>query len=158
MNGHPFRRFICVACMFFVGLVYGQVSMNYVTNYSTGDGLTQNTINRIFQDKYGFLWLATEDGLNRFDGYDFERFRYRHDKPNSLSDNYVRSIYEDSKGRLWVGTYGGINLFNRDTWEFESFVFDDEHKDAPPNRIGSIEELPDGRLVLGTYSRGVVFF
>lgn len=83
------------------------------------DGLSQGMVTCIFQDHYGFMWFATLDGLNRYDGYHF--VVYRHDALNqaSITESFVETLFEDSKGRLWIGTIsGGLDLFDRETETF----------------------------------------
>lgn len=81
---------------------------------SSGQGLPQNTGRALLQDSDGYVWVGTEDGLVRFDGYSMLSFRKNHDDPNSLSDNYIESLAEDGQGRIWVGTMGGgINVIDR---------------------------------------------
>ncbi len=83
------------------------------------DGLSQGMVVRMFQDRYGFMWFATLDGLNRYDGYKFTV--YRHDPQNrkSITNSFVQCFFEDSRGRLWIGTVsGGLDLFDRETETF----------------------------------------
>ena len=72
-------------------------------NFSVKDGLASSNVYSIFQDRKGFIWIATEGGVNRFDGERFELFTM----DNGLSDNEVLQIHEDSKGRLWFLTLNG---------------------------------------------------
>lgn len=74
---------------------------------SIADGLSQNTVYCILQDRKGFMWFGTQDGLNKFDGYDFKVYKHDPQNPNSLSNNVVRAIYEGGDGTLWIGTNGG---------------------------------------------------
>ena len=67
-------------------------------------GLSQNSVNWIMQDSQGFMWFATQDGLNKFDGYTFVVYRHSPDDDTSISHNYLTSIAEDSRGNLWVAT------------------------------------------------------
>lgn len=90
--------------------------------YDTEDGLSNNIVYDIYQDYEGFVWVATENGLNRFDGYEFVKYFRNTKDSTSLSSNIVRSIVEDKEGNLWVGTYNGLNLFHKDTQNFERFV------------------------------------
>ena len=82
---------------------------------SVDDGLSQSTVNCITQDRQGFLWFGTQDGLNKYDGYSFQIFRKVPGDTNSLSDNYVTTLLADTRGQLWVGTYsGGVNRVDPD--------------------------------------------
>ncbi|MBZ0206565.1 MAG: response regulator [Flavobacteriales bacterium] len=82
------------------------------------DGLSQGMVNCTVQDKYGFMWFATKDGLNRYDGYTFTVFRHDPEEPNSINDNFIHSVFEDREGRLWTGTAQGVDLFDRETETF----------------------------------------
>ncbi|MBK6753770.1 MAG: response regulator [Flavobacteriales bacterium] len=82
------------------------------------DGLSQGMVNTILQDKYGFMWFGTKDGLNRYDGYTFTVFRQDPEDSTTLRNNYIHSLYEDKQGRLWVGTGEGLELFDRDSERF----------------------------------------
>lgn len=82
--------------------------------FSTDDGLSQNTVQVIHQDRLGFMWFGTEHGLNKFDGYQFKVYQFNSSDTTSFSDNIIRTINEDSNGRLWVGTAaGGLYLYDR---------------------------------------------
>jgi ligand-binding sensor domain-containing protein/signal transduction histidine kinase/DNA-binding response OmpR family regulator len=102
---------------FFVSSARGQ--SYYFRHYQAEDGLSNNTISDCIQDKKGFLWLATRDGLNRFDGYSFKIFRHDPKKSTSIGNDLIRSLHEDAKGRLWVGTDLGLYLYND---QLESFT------------------------------------
>jgi ligand-binding sensor domain-containing protein/signal transduction histidine kinase/DNA-binding response OmpR family regulator len=82
------------------------------------EGLSQNTAFCILQDKTGFIWIGTEDGLNKYDGYDFTIYKHENNNRNSLGNSQVNALCEDPKENLWVGTSKGLNLLNR---ERESF-------------------------------------
>lgn len=98
-----------------------QYKINF-TSLQTRDGLSSNTVNAILKDRYGLMWFATEDGLNRFDGSNFTVFRYKSDDPAGLQSNDIRSLHEDRAGNLWVGSSGGsLSLFNRKKNSFEHF-------------------------------------
>ncbi|MEX2332762.1 MAG: two-component regulator propeller domain-containing protein [Pseudohongiella sp.] len=94
------------------------------------DGLSQNSVHAIVQDHQGYLWLATQDGLNRYDGYDFVVYRHQSDAGSDdearvkLSNSTVWSLYEDSKGTLWAGTANGLNRYQRATDSFVQYNHD----------------------------------
>src|SRR4030042_4667514 len=91
-----------------------QVDPLQVHNLSLQDGLSQSSVNCIFQDHKGFLWIGTQDGLNRYDGHRFTIYKPEPGNPRGLSDSHILSIYEDRANNLWIGTYGGgLNRFDR---------------------------------------------
>ena len=80
------------------------------------DGISQNSVTAILQDRTGFIWLGTQNGLNRYDGHKFSIYKHDPYNPQSLSHNWVLSMVEDEKGYLWIGTHdGGLNRFDPDT-------------------------------------------
>lgn len=129
------------------------------THYTTDDGLSQSNVTTIIQDQLGFMWFGTFNGLNKFDGYNFEVFTYDPENPGSLSDNFISVLFEDSKGRLWVGTSDGLNRFNR---SFNSFVSYKHLPDQPgslsDNQIETICEDHLGRIWIGTRNGGINVF
>jgi ligand-binding sensor domain-containing protein len=119
-------------------------------------GLEQSSVFCILQDQKGFMWLGTEQGMNRFDGYNFIVYKFQHDDPNSLSNSYVRSIHEDSYGILWIGTDGGgLNRFNPETRQFTHYLIDPESLDSFSNIINVIFEDRIGELWIGTDGGGL---
>lgn len=89
------------------------------TTFTSRDGLSSNTVFAILKDRFGFLWVGTDDGLNRFDGTSFKVYRRTKDKPASLAANHVTALFEDSDGILWIGTNGGsVSVYDRNKDEF----------------------------------------
>lgn len=116
------------------------------------DGLTQGMIHDILQDSLGFMWFATKDGLNRYDGYDFKLYSHFPADSFSLSGHVVNVLFEDSFGRIWVGTHNnGLNVFDRTKERFYKL----DYEEAPgrglnSNRIFSIEQENDSIFWVGT--------
>ena len=84
----------------------------YFRNYQVNNGISSNTITCIAQDRKGFMWFGTRNGLNRFDGASFKVFKHDVNDPQSIGSNSILSLYEDTKERLWVGTYKGIYIYD----------------------------------------------
>ncbi|MDR0430569.1 MAG: response regulator [Tannerellaceae bacterium] len=99
-------------------------------NLSVKDGLSQGTVNTIYQDRRGFMWFGTGDGLNRYDGYVFRTFKHIKGDTTSISNNIINCITEDSAGNLWVGTIDGLNCYNPVTESFKVY------RHAPHNERG----------------------
>ncbi len=92
------------------------------TRITTNEGLSQNHVSAILKDKYGFMWFATENGLDKYDGYQFISFRHDKNKPETISSNYILDIVEDDNGILWIGTTRGLNKFNRAKETFTRYL------------------------------------
>ncbi len=119
---------------------------------SLKNGLSQSTINSILQDSQGFIWFGTQDGLNKYDGYQFTIYRHNPQDNNSLSNSEVFFIYEDSQQRLWIGTSKGLNLFDRKQETFSHYFHNPEDLNSlSDNLIYSIQEQAEtGILWIGT--------
>jgi ligand-binding sensor domain-containing protein len=116
------------------------------SNYSKNDGLTNNYVLDILQDSKGFLWVATMEGLNRFDGYSFMKFMHNEDESSSISNNIVTCLAEDHKGNLWVGTQKGLNLLNSIDFSFSLPPWiDNEPGLLTDSHIRAL--LPDGKVL-----------
>lgn len=90
-------------------------------HYAVDDGLSQGSANCIFQDKKGFIWIGTQDGLNKFDGYKFTTYQHNPLDTNTISANWVYGIDEDDNGILWIATQNGLNAFNPRTNKFKKY-------------------------------------
>ncbi|MDR1369268.1 MAG: response regulator [Dysgonamonadaceae bacterium] len=90
----------------------------YFRHYTNEDGLSHNTVYCSIQDKRGFLWLGTKDGLNRFDGHAFKSYRHERENKKSIRSNYVISLHEDPDGLIWIGTNNGLCYYDPQTDDF----------------------------------------
>ncbi len=122
------------------------------SNFTIDDGLAHSKVNCIYQDREGFLWFGTNDGLNCFDGYSFTIFQQEPDNPHSLSANLIRCITEDEEGYLWIGTEGGgLNRYDRQFRTFKHFRADSSSEIMlSGNNVNAIYRDPAGQLWLGT--------
>jgi ligand-binding sensor domain-containing protein/two-component sensor histidine kinase len=125
------------------------ITQHMQENWTSEEGLPQNTVFTILQTSDGYIWIGTEEGLARFDGLSFRIF----DRSNTpaISHNYICSLYEDSKGTLWISTYGGglVRLHNQ---KFSALTMKDG---LPDDRIWTVHELQDGTVLIGTDSGGL---
>ncbi len=105
------------------------------------EGLSQNSINAVIKDDRGFIWLGTQDGFNRYDGYSFSVFKQVPGNRNSLSHSYILCLLKDRDGMIWIGTEAGLNRFNPQTERFTRFLHDQKKPDSlTDNRILCLHE------------------
>ena len=118
---------------------------------SVQDGLPQESVLSIAQDREGFMWFGTQSGVSRFDGYRFTSYRNETGKPNSLANNWVRVLHIDRHGQLWLATDGGLNRFDPVTRSFTLYLPDQPARRGNGNRHikALISDGGDG-LWLGT--------
>lgn len=109
--------------------IYGNDNPLRLRRYSLNEGLSQASISALAQDQQGYLWIGTQDGLNRFDGYQFKVFRHQQNQPDSLSSDFIRDLYVDEDNVLWVATSKGLNRFNGDTETFTHFRLGQETRE-----------------------------
>lgn len=91
---------------------------------SLSDGLSQTRVGKIIQDDQGYVWLGSQVGVNRFDGYNFRVYKHDRDDPGSLSGVYIYSIFKDRSGTIWIGTDQLLDAFNAATGKFRHFIVD----------------------------------
>lgn len=123
----------------------GAQSTTRFDHISVDDGLSQNAVTWVTQDRRGFIWIATHDGLNRYDGYEIKVYRNDPFDANSLSDNAIQMVVEDQDGMFWIATMeGGVNRLNPDTDKVTRY----RHDPQDANSLGFdgvFSVLPDGR-------------
>ncbi len=124
---------------------------------SIDQGLSQSIVDAILQDRRGFMWFVTEDGLNRFDGYAFEVFKHDAKNPASLTHNEIKCITQDRAGILWVGTFfRGLERFDPATESFAHYQHDPANPSSLANDIvWTVLEDREGRLWVGTGGGGL---
>jgi len=126
-------------------------------NLTIDNGLSNNTIRCILQDKKGFIWIATNNGLNKYDGYSFKQYKHVANNLTSLGDNRINTIYEDRQGVIWIGTrQGGLSVYNPKTDGFITYrQSKNQQNSINDNFILSIFEDSDNQLWIGTNSGGL---
>ncbi len=153
-SGKIFLAFLLFVSTFVANLSSQSLNFN---NLTVKNRLSNSKVIEILQDKNGFIWIATEDGLNRFDGYDFKVYRNDPQDSNSISDNNIWSLFEDSEGNIWIGTKSGeLNLYDFNNDYFKSWKI--ETRGAKENGITAIYKASDGMIWIGTYQSGLYRF
>ena len=126
------------------------------THLTTKDGLSQGYVVDILQDRRGFMWFATRDGLNRYDGYTFVVYKHNPNDPGSLSSSFIQDLMEDDHGYLWVATNNGVNRFDPTTERCTRYL----HDPNDPGTLGgasvkSVAQDRHGHLWFGTEDGGL---
>jgi ligand-binding sensor domain-containing protein/signal transduction histidine kinase len=134
------------------GKVSAQVNDLLFEHLTPKQGLSHRTVTSVLQDREGFIWLGTRDGLNRFDGYGFAHYEHDPTDSGSLSNNQVKCLYQDRSGTLWIGTEGGLNQLDKTTNRFTAYT----HQPTKPhslsdNAVLAIYEDRAGSLWIATY-------
>ena len=117
----------------------------------TSGKLSSSLINCIVQDKYGYIWVGTEYGLSKFDGYRFTNYLHNEEDTTSITDNIISDLLVDKKGNLWIGCAKGLMRYNYETNNFSRLQFPDGRKP----RIYSMVESHRGDILLGTAGYGL---
>jgi signal transduction histidine kinase/ligand-binding sensor domain-containing protein/CheY-like chemotaxis protein len=133
--------------------VAAQTKVVKFSSLTIENGLSQSDVKSVIKDHAGFMWFATDDGLNRFDGYSFTV--YRHDPKNlhSLLSSNITKIFEDKEGNLWIGSGGGLSLYDRSENSFINFIAHKNDERTLSNAdINTIFQDSKGRIWVGTYS------
>ena len=111
---------IIISVLFFLPFSQTQAQISRLYT-SSNSGLPNSQINQIYQDKKGFVWIATEDGLSYFDGMKFSIFLHKSGDPKSIKSNYVQTLFEDDCNNFWIGTVSGLQLYHRNFNSFQNF-------------------------------------
>jgi PAS domain S-box-containing protein len=149
--------FFLVAFIFLSGNSFSQQNKLVFENISLENGLSHNAVYSITQDKTGFMWFATQDGLNKYDGYNITVYKFNPSDSTSLPNNNVSKVFEDKAGNIWVGTWGG-GLCRFDPIH-ERFIVYKYNPSIPSsisfNRVPVIFQSRNGDLWVGTAGGGL---
>lgn len=130
---------------------FAQAGPTQFQHISIAQGLSQSIVECILQDKTGFLWFGTEDGLNRYDGYTFTVYKEDPDNTNSLSHDNILCLHEDADGTIWIGTFhGGLTRFDPFSGRFTRFRHDNRPGSLSSNVVYCVVRDRKGTLWIGT--------
>ncbi|WP_195986678.1 sensor histidine kinase [Clostridium sp. D53t1_180928_C8] len=146
---------IILATIFIMMIAFGDNVYAYQDKTSSvnfkrieiSDGLSQGTIQDIMQDSDGYIWFATEDGLNKYDGIDFEFYRYSEESSKGLASNWIMDITEDNSGYIWVSTTNGVNTIETSTGVINTYT---EKEGLSDNSITQIFIDSKNRVIICT--------
>ncbi|WP_158995681.1 hybrid sensor histidine kinase/response regulator transcription factor [Mucilaginibacter sp. L196] len=138
---------------------YSQSHSPKFEQISIDDGLSQSTVRCIFQDRKGFMWFGTKDGLNRYDGYKFTIYRKNPLNENSLASNDIKSIVDDKEGNLWIATWdGGLNCYDPKADKFTRYLKKNGTNSIASNFLESLCRDDNDNIWIGTADNGLDYF
>lgn len=120
--------------------------------YDLNSGLTHNSVLSLLQDNEGLIWIGTRDGLNRFNGLDYEVYVHNFSDSKTLSNNQINCLFESSDKSIWAGTANGLNRYRRNTDSFDRFMASGDSTGITGNYVRCIFETKDGILWIGASS------
>ena len=149
---NKFLKITLLILLFFVGIYYPQeLKFQQLT---VENGLSNNQVFAVIQDRNGFMWFGTNDGLNRYDGYNFKVFRINPKDSNSISDNTIRYLFEDKHGNIWIGTKSGVlNKYDPISEKFSKWKLNSNS--SIYHSIKSIYEDSKENIWIGTHLDGL---
>lgn len=157
---HIFMKgYFCLVLILLSSLYSSAANHPYLYYLGIENGLSNNAVTSIYQDKYGFLWFGTYEGLNRYDGYRFQVFRNKLNDPASLIDNRIVCIQEDAQHNIIVGTKKGANLYHVASGKFSMIRF--QHKKEIRNASYAINGLARddrGNVYIATDGQGLLVY
>lgn len=145
------KTLLSILFLFFATYGYSQSEKLFTVDRE----LSNSNINQIYQAKDGVIWIATEDGLNRYDGAKFSVYKHKEGNDSSLVDNNVRILFEDSKGNFLIGTQRGLQLYDPSTDLFKEIPILYETGINMSAHISTILERKNGELLIGTSGHAV---
>ena len=142
------KRIVSYMIGLFAVLLPVQAQMGH---FYFSERFTSGLVNKVCQDQYGYIWVGTEYGLNRFDGYRFTPFLHQQNNQGTLGNNDISSMFCDSEGRLWIGTAKGLDRYDYTTGQFIHYPF--EGNVSP--RVSCITQCDKGQLFVATAGYGL---
>ena len=152
-----------ILILWFLGLTittsFSQISQERLKHITNENGLSNTTVNCIFQGSRGFMYFGTRDGLNRYDGINMMVFKNNPANPNSISDNFIRCIYETENDQFWIGTSYGLNRFDRVNSKFISYKHNPKsNQSLSSSVITSVSPADKNTLWIATLGGGLNYF
>ena len=143
--------FLLLTFLMSINTLYVSAYTNINFKHITGeDGLSQGTVETMIQDNKGYMWFGTNDGLCRYNGYEFKIYKHDEESKNSITNNYIVDIKEDKSGNIWVGTANGLSKIDPNTDLITNYNMNDEEKSLSHYNIGDILITKSGDVLVAT--------
>ena len=142
---------VCILSCMNISTSYANISENYsFKNITIEDGLSQSTVETIYQDSKGYIWIGTNDGLDRYNGYEFKHYKYNKYDKNSIAHNYIVDIIEDKKGYIWVSTINGLSRIDTDKDEIKNYYSDKNNGNLSDENLWQMIYTTEGKLLVSS--------
>lgn len=136
--------------LFLLGSLQANAQQYFFSGYSIEDGLSQSVVNCVFQDSRGFIWIGTQNGLNKFNGYKFEVYTYDPGDPHSIANNWIYAIAEDQEANLWIGTKDGLIKYSRKEDQFSKIKYATPYEVQVTDYVYDIKCARNGNILINT--------
>ena len=140
---------VCIISFMNISTSYANIIENFnFKNITIEDGLSQSTVKTIYQDSKGYIWVGTDAGLNRYNGYEFKQYKHDEYNKNSIAHNYIIDITEDKNGRIWVSTIGGLTRIDTDTDEIKNYYSEKDNGNLLDSNRWRLLTTKEGKLII----------
>lgn len=139
-----------IISLFLLSCFQANAQQYFFSGYSIEDGLSQSVVNCIFQDSRGYIWIGTQNGLNKFNGYKFEVYTYDPGDTNSIPNNWIYSIAEDQEANLWIGTKEGLIKYKRNENQFIKIKYTTPYKVQVTDYVYDVKCARNGNILINT--------
>ena len=147
---------LITSCLLASLCLFAQKNTYQFSNLDISNGLSNNRVNAIYKDSYGFIWFGTNSGLNRYDGHQFKVFKHNALKANSLVENFIETINEGPDKNMWIFTHNGISVYNSATDEFSNNIQQELRKyKIVTNELTGLKKDREGRFWFLTLNDGI---
>ena len=148
------KKILVMACIFScinISTSYANISENYnFKNITSEDGLSQSTVETIYQDSKGYIWIGTNDGLDRYNGYEFKQYKYNKNDKNSIANNYIIDIMEDKDGYIWISTINGLSRIDTDNDEIKNYSSDKNNGNLSDENLWQIIYTSEDKFLVSS--------
>ena len=140
---------VCIISFMNISTSYANIIENFnFKNITIEDGLSQSTVKTIYQDIKGYIWVGTDAGLNRYNGYEFKQYKHDEYNKNSISHNYIIDITEDKNGHIWVSTISGLTRIDTDKDEIKNYYSEKDNGNLLDSNRWRLLTSKEGKLIV----------